>query len=58
MLTVAETAQVAKAHDLPLIVDAAAEEDLFAYTQAGADLVIYSGAKALSGPSAGLVKKK
>jgi len=45
MLTVAETAQVAKAHDLPLIVDAAAEEDL----------VIYSGAKALSGPSAGLV---
>ena len=55
MLTVAETAQVAKAHDLPLIVDAAAEEDLFAYTQAGADLVIYSGAKALSGPSAGLV---
>lgn len=55
MLTVAETAEVAKAHDLPLIVDAAAEEDLFAYTQAGADLVIYSGAKALSGPSAGLV---
>lgn len=55
MLTVAETAQVAKAHDLPLIVDAAAEEDLFAYTQAGADLVIYSGAKAFSGPSAGLV---
>lgn len=55
MLTVAQAAEVAQAHHLPLIVDAAAEEDLFAYIEAGADLVIYSGAKALSGPSAGLV---
>lgn len=55
MLTVAEAAAVAKRHNLSLIVDAAAEEDLFAYTQAGADLVIYSGAKAIEGPSAGLV---
>ncbi|MBV7390675.1 DgaE family pyridoxal phosphate-dependent ammonia lyase [Enterococcus alishanensis] len=55
MLTVAETATVAKAHKIPLIVDAAAEEDLFKYIQAGADLVIYSGAKAMEGPSAGLV---
>ncbi|NRE42404.1 SelA-like pyridoxal phosphate-dependent enzyme, partial [Enterococcus faecalis] len=42
----------------PLIVDAAAEEDLFKYTEAGADLVIYSGAKAIEGPSAGLVVGK
>ncbi|KAF1300967.1 MULTISPECIES: DgaE family pyridoxal phosphate-dependent ammonia lyase [Enterococcus] len=55
MLTVAEAAKVAQKHDLPLIVDAAAEEDLFKYIQAGADLVIYSGAKAIEGPSAGLV---
>ncbi|ALS02900.1 L-seryl-tRNA selenium transferase [Enterococcus silesiacus] len=55
MLTVAEAAAVAKAHNLPLIVDAAAEEDLFKYSEAGADLVIYSGAKAIEGPSAGLV---
>lgn len=55
MLNVAEAAQVAQAHKLPLIVDAAAEEDLFKYSQAGADLVIYSGAKAIEGPSAGLV---
>ncbi|MGG5359149.1 MULTISPECIES: DgaE family pyridoxal phosphate-dependent ammonia lyase [unclassified Enterococcus] len=55
MLTVAEAAQVAKKYDLPLIVDAAAEEDLFKYLEAGADLVIYSGAKAIEGPSAGLV---
>lgn len=55
MLSVEEAATVAKQNDLPLIVDAAAEEDLFKYIQAGADLVIYSGAKAIEGPSAGLV---
>lgn len=58
MLTVAEAVQVAHQHQLPLIVDAAAEEDLFAYSQLGADLVIYSGAKAIEGPSAGLVLGK
>ncbi|MGL4695921.1 DgaE family pyridoxal phosphate-dependent ammonia lyase [Enterococcus larvae] len=55
MLSVAETAEVARRNNLPLIVDAAAEEDLFKYAEAGADLVIYSGAKAIEGPSAGLV---
>lgn len=55
MLTVADAAAVAKKHQVPLIVDAAAEEDLYKYTQAGADLVIYSGAKAIEGPSSGLV---
>ncbi|MBU5585414.1 hypothetical protein KQJ29_39000, partial [Enterococcus sp. S181_ASV_20] len=29
--------------------------DSYKYTQAGADLVIYSGAKAIEGPSSGLV---
>ena len=57
MLTVAEAAKVAQHHKVPLIVDAA-EEDLFKYTEAGADLVIYSGAKAIEGPSAGLVVGK
>lgn len=55
MLSVAEAAQVAREHQLPLIVDAAAEEDLTCYYQMGADLVIYSGAKAIEGPSSGLV---
>lgn len=60
MLTVEDAVEVAKKYQLPLIVDAAAEEDLFFYSKAGADLVIYSGAKAIEGPSAGLVigKKK
>lgn len=31
------------------------EEDLLKYTALGADLVIYSGAKAIEGPSAGMV---
>ena len=55
MLSVEDAAAVAKRNQLPLIIDAAAEEDLFFYSKAGADLVIYSGAKAMEGPSAGLV---
>lgn len=55
MLSVEEAVEVAQRHGLPLIIDAAAEEDLFSYIQAGADLVIYSGAKAIEGPSAGLI---
>lgn len=58
MLTVEEMVAVAQKHQLPLIVDAAAEEDLLKYYAAGADLVIYSGAKAIEGPSAGLVVGK
>ncbi|TKI06893.1 DgaE family pyridoxal phosphate-dependent ammonia lyase [Martelella alba] len=55
MLMVAEAAAVAQRHQVPLIVDAAAEEDLTVYYRAGADLVIYSGAKAIEGPTSGLV---
>lgn len=55
MLTVAQAATIAKKHNIPLIVDAAAEEDLYIYYQQGADLVIYSGAKAIEGPTSGLV---
>lgn len=58
MLTVSEAATVANEHNLPLIVDAAAEEDLKIYYEQGADLVIYSGAKALEGPSSGIVLGK
>jgi uncharacterized pyridoxal phosphate-dependent enzyme len=42
---------LAHAAGIPVIVDAAAEEDLRAYVAAGADLVIYSGGKALGGLS-------
>ena len=54
-LSVEQAVAVAREHQLPLIVDAAAEEDLRHYYQCGADLVIYSGAKAIEGPTSGLV---
>lgn len=58
MLSVQEAVEVARANNIPLIVDAAAEQDLTGYLEAGADLVIYSGAKALEGTSSGLVVGK
>ncbi|MCI1859807.1 MAG: DgaE family pyridoxal phosphate-dependent ammonia lyase [Sporolactobacillus sp.] len=60
MLTVAEAIDVAHRHGLPLLLDAAAEEDLKKYLELGADLIIFSGAKTLEGPTSGLVygKKK
>lgn len=55
MLSIQEAVEVAHAHQLPLILDAAAEGDLKSYYKMGADLVIYSGAKAIEGPTSGLV---
>ncbi|MFP6808845.1 MAG: hypothetical protein VB957_16945 [Pseudomonadales bacterium] len=46
------------AHDVPVIVDAAAEEDLKRYIDAGADLVTYSGGKAFCGPTVGFIAGK
>jgi uncharacterized pyridoxal phosphate-dependent enzyme len=46
---------IAKTHKLPLIVDAAAEEDLKKYIKLGADMVVYSGGKALNGPTSGFI---
>ncbi|SEJ84725.1 L-seryl-tRNA(Ser) seleniumtransferase [Propionispira arboris] len=46
---------IAHKHHLPLLIDAAAEEDMNKYRKLGADLVIYSGGKALEGPTSGLI---
>ena len=40
---------------VPVIVDAAAEEDLRHYIAVGADLVTYSGGKAFGGPTVGFI---
>jgi D-glucosaminate-6-phosphate ammonia-lyase len=50
-----EFLEIAHSHDLPVLVDAAAEEDLEAYVAAGADLVTYSGGKAIGGPTVGFI---
>ena len=42
-------------YHLPVIVDAAAEEDLKVYDNLGADAVVYSGTKAFEGPTSGLL---
>ncbi|MEK3768113.1 DgaE family pyridoxal phosphate-dependent ammonia lyase [Paenibacillus sp. FSL R5-0887] len=57
MISVEEAWAVAQTHNVPLIVDAAAEEDLQKYVQIS-DLVIYSGSKAIEGPTSGLVAGK
>lgn len=40
---------------LPVLIDAAAEEDLARYTGSGAHLVAFSGGKAIGGPTSGIV---
>jgi L-seryl-tRNA(Ser) seleniumtransferase len=59
-LPFSEAIEVAKAHNIPVVVDAAAQlppaSNLWKFTQAGADLVIFSGGKDLRGPqSTGLI---
>lgn len=58
MLSVQEAVKVAHKHKLPLILDAAAEEDMQKYLSLGVDIIIFSGAKAIEGPASGLVYGK
>jgi D-glucosaminate-6-phosphate ammonia-lyase len=60
VLPLATVIKVAASRGIPVIVDAAAQlppvDNLWAFTGAGADLVVFSGGKALCGPaSSGLV---
>lgn len=54
MLDFLSFTKVCHEQGIPVIVDASAEEDLFYYYQNGADVVMYSGAKAICGPTSGL----
>lgn len=58
MLSIPEMVELKEKYHLPLIIDAAAEEDLVSYVKMGADAVIYSGTKALEGPTSGLILGK
>ncbi|KKE77775.1 DgaE family pyridoxal phosphate-dependent ammonia lyase [Oceanobacillus caeni] len=57
MISVEEAWEVAQENHVPLIVDAAAEEDLKKYVKVS-DLAIYSGSKAIEGPTSGIVAGK
>lgn len=48
-------AEICHAKGIPVIVDAASEYDLRGFLADGADVVIYSGHKFLSGPTSGIV---
>jgi len=55
MLSLEEFCEICHGKDVPVIVDAASEYDLRGFLARGADVVIYSGHKFLSGPTSGLV---
>ncbi len=55
MVTLEKMIEIGLKYKVPVIVDAAAEGDLRKYVDMGSDLVIYSGAKALEGPSSGFI---
>lgn len=57
MLSVEEAWDVAQEKNIPLIIDAAAEEDLQTYIKYS-NLAIYSGSKAIEGPTTGIVAGK
>ena len=50
--------EIAHRHNLPVLMDCSAEEDITRYVSYGADLVCYSGAKAICGPTSGFVTGK
>lgn len=50
-----QVAEICRPRGIPVIVDAASEYDLRGFLDRGADIVIYSGHKFLSGPTSGIV---
>lgn len=58
MLGLENVIEIAHSHHVPVIVDAAAETDLTYYTASGADLVVFSGHKAIGGPTSGVIVGK
>ncbi|SDH84108.1 DgaE family pyridoxal phosphate-dependent ammonia lyase [Alteribacillus bidgolensis] len=57
MISVEEAWEAAQRNGVPLIVDAAAEEDIQKYVKYS-DLAIFSGSKAIEGPTSGIVGGK
>lgn len=57
MISYEEVWKISENYNVPLIIDAAAEEDLHKYIDSS-DLVIFSGSKAIEGPTTGIVAGK
>jgi L-seryl-tRNA(Ser) seleniumtransferase/D-glucosaminate-6-phosphate ammonia-lyase len=55
MVSIDDMIQISKENNIPIIIDAAAEQDLKSYIAKGADAVIYSGSKAMNGPTSGFI---
>ncbi|MFS0780411.1 DgaE family pyridoxal phosphate-dependent ammonia lyase [Bacillus sp. 1P06AnD] len=55
MVAVEKMLEIAERHQLPLIVDGAAESDFRQFTEMGVPIAIYSGGKALGGPTCGFI---
>jgi L-seryl-tRNA(Ser) seleniumtransferase/D-glucosaminate-6-phosphate ammonia-lyase len=55
MLSLKRVIALCKDHQIPVLIDAAAEEDLTYFAKSGADLVTFSGGKAIGGPTSGIV---
>ncbi len=55
LLPLRDFADICHERNVPVIVDAASEYDLRGFLEQGADIVLYSGHKFLSGPTSGLV---
>ncbi len=55
MLSIEECVNISKKHNIPLVVDCAAEEDFQIYHNLGVNYAIYSGSKALCSCASGLI---
>ena len=55
MISLPRCIELCHRHGVPVLLDAAAEEDLEKYVALGVDLVTYSGGKALGGPTSGFI---
>jgi len=55
MLSLARCIELCRDAGVPVLIDAAAEEDLTHFVQSGAALVTFSGGKAIGGPTSGIV---